>query len=167
MLIFGGTRFFCIYEAVDGSSYKVIIDQALPCARSLMRWQSWGTTRTTSGGEKLLFSSSEIGLQCVQHWSQLMLKIVKIKRLSFAYWQILHLLQTQQKFSTQIFDRICKTDLTTGVSHCWFNRDVLYYNILTIPHICHFLYTGKIFQAKILHPKARKLRQIEFRDKIA
>ena len=47
------------------------------------------------------FSSSEIaeiGLQCVQHWSQLMLKIVKIKRLSFAYWQILHLLQTQQKF---------------------------------------------------------------------
>ena len=36
-----------------------------------------------------------------------------------------------------------------------------------IPHICHFLYTGKIFQAKILHPKARKLRQIEFRDKIA
>ena len=38
---------------------------------------------------------------------------------------------------------------------------------VTIPHICHFLYTGKIFQAKILHPKARKLRQIEFRDKIA
>ena len=36
-----------------------------------------------------------------------------------------------------------------------------------IPHICHFLYTGKIFQAKILHPKARKLGQIEFRDKIA
>ena len=36
-----------------------------------------------------------------------------------------------------------------------------------IPHICHFLYTGKIFQAKILHLKARKLRQIEFRDKIA
>ena len=36
-----------------------------------------------------------------------------------------------------------------------------------IPHICYFLYTGKIFQAKILHPKARKLRQIEFRDKIA
>ena len=36
----------------------------------------------------------------------------------------------------------------------------------TIPHICHLLYTGKIFQAKILHPKARKLRQIEFRDKI-
>ena len=36
-----------------------------------------------------------------------------------------------------------------------------------IPHICHFLYTGKIFQAKILHPKARKLRQIRFRDKIA
>ena len=29
-----------------------------------------------------------------------------------------------------------------------------------------FFYTGKIFQAKILHPKARKLRQIEFRDKI-
>ena len=37
----------------------------------------------------------------------------------------------------------------------------------SIPHICHFLYTGKIFQAKVLHPKARKLRQIEFRDKIA
>ena len=37
----------------------------------------------------------------------------------------------------------------------------------TIPHICYFLYTGKIFQAKILHPKARKLRQIEFRDKIS
>ena len=36
-----------------------------------------------------------------------------------------------------------------------------------IPHICYFFYTGKIFQAKILHPKARKLRQIEFRDKIA
>ena len=35
-----------------------------------------------------------------------------------------------------------------------------------IPHICYFLYTGKIFQAKILHPKARKLRQIGFRDKM-
>ena len=37
----------------------------------------------------------------------------------------------------------------------------------TIPHICYFFYTGKIFQAKILHPKAHKLRQIKFRDKIA
>ena len=36
-----------------------------------------------------------------------------------------------------------------------------------IPHICYFFYTGKILQAKILHPKASKLRQIEFRDKIA
>ena len=36
-----------------------------------------------------------------------------------------------------------------------------------IPHICHFCYTGKIFGAKILHPKVRKLKQIGFRDKIA
>ena len=35
-----------------------------------------------------------------------------------------------------------------------------------IPHICHFFYTGQIFWAKILHPKARKLRQIGFRDKM-
>ena len=41
------------------------------------------------------------------------------------------------------------------------------YQCVGIPHICYFLYTGKIFQVKILHPKARKLRQIEFRDKIA
>ena len=39
-------------------------------------------------------------------------------------------------------------------------------NVLTIPDICHFFYTGKIFRDKILHPKARKLRQIGFRDKM-
>ena len=26
----------------------------------------------------------------------------------------------------------------------------------SIPDICHFFYTGKIFKDKILHPKARK-----------
>ena len=37
----------------------------------------------------------------------------------------------------------------------------------SIPDICHFFYTGKIFRDKILHPKARKSRQNGFRDKIA
>ena len=44
---------------------------------------------------------------------------------------------------------------------------IIFYKHRSIPHICYFLYTGKISQAKILHPKARKLRQIEFRDKMA
>ena len=33
-----------------------------------------------------------------------------------------------------------------------------------IPDICHFCYTGKIFGAKILHPKVRKLKPIGFAD---
>ena len=37
----------------------------------------------------------------------------------------------------------------------------------SIPDICHFFYTGKKNWPKILHPKVRDLRKIEFRDKIA
>ena len=40
------------------------------------------------------------------------------------------------------------------------------FDVTLIPDICHFFYTGKIFRDKILHPKARKLRQIGFRDKM-
>ena len=40
-------------------------------------------------------------------------------------------------------------------------------NVKTILDICHFFYTGKICWLKILHPKARILRKIAFRDKIA
>ena len=39
--------------------------------------------------------------------------------------------------------------------------------VKNIPDICHFFYTGKICWLKILHPKARILRKIAFRDKIA
>lgn len=38
---------------------------------------------------------------------------------------------------------------------------------IAILDICHFFYTGKICWLKILHPKARILRKIAFRDKIA
>ena len=47
----------------------------------------------------------------------------------------------------------------------WIFR-VLFY-VRGIPDICHFFYTGKICWLKILHPKARILRKIAFRDKIA
>ena len=43
----------------------------------------------------------------------------------------------------------------------------IFLDLKTIPVICHFFYTGKIFRDKILHPKARKYRQNGFRDKIA
>ena len=61
----------------------------------------------------------------------------------------------QQSNSIHPFHVYCNVVMKTFI-HC----KSLVKQLYTIPHICHFFYTGRIFKKQILHPKKRRLGDI-------
>ena len=128
-------------------------------------------------GSRLALESPHPGrLKSAQVIMIMMMRVAMFMIMTIMFMRMTMTMMFMRMTMTMMFMRMTMMTTREAVSHCTgaethflvTSRLLSYQRFsLSIPHICSFLYTGKIFQAKILHPKARKLRRIEFRDKIA